>query len=91
MDEFRCKTPDFSVPIATTSDGYASPDALTYTPITPPQSLKDVSVLESQQLSVLTAIASREGSDSNARGHRTTRQARTRSSIEEPKEINYKP
>jgi hypothetical protein len=39
---FAANDQDSSMQIATTDDKYASPDALTYTPITPPQSSKDV-------------------------------------------------
>lgn len=73
-----------------TVNGYASPDAQTYNPITPPQSSKDVSVpLESQQLSVPAVTEPVENVDLNARSHRKTR-ARTRHAValEEPREVD---
>jgi hypothetical protein len=50
-----------SVLIFTAGNGYASPVALTYTPITPPRSSKDVSLqLEPQQLSVSAVTEARK-------------------------------
>jgi hypothetical protein len=76
-----------------TDNGYALPDSQTYSPITPPQSSKDVSVpLESQQLSVPTVTEPGGNVDLNARGHRKTR-ARTRHAVavEGPREVVHKP
>jgi hypothetical protein len=76
-------------PITPTDNRYASPDALTYNPITPPQSSKDVSVpLDPQQLSVPTVTEPREDVDFNTRGNRKTR-ARTRHAVvvEGPREV----
>ena len=76
-----------------TDNGYASPDAETYNPITPPQSSKDATVpLESQQLSVATVTEPGENVDLNAHGQRKTR-ARTRRAVavEGPREVDHKP
>jgi hypothetical protein len=74
-----------SVQIPTADNGYASPDALLYTPITPPQSSKDIS----QQLSVSAVTKPREDVDSNVHGHRRAHRARTRAAdaIEGPREV----
>ena len=46
LDGHNCDAYDDEVdPITPTDNRYASPDAQTYNPITPPQSSKDVSVL----------------------------------------------
>ena len=61
------------------NNGYPSPDAQVYNPITPPQSSKDVSVpLESQQLFVSAVTEVRDDVDSIVGGRRTTRRTRTR-------------
>ncbi|KAF7859680.1 hypothetical protein EAF04_008759 [Stromatinia cepivora] len=76
-----------------TYNGYASPDAETYNPITPPQSSKDASVpLESQQLSAATVTEPGENVDLNAHGQRKIR-ARTRHAVavEGPREVDHKP
>jgi hypothetical protein len=70
---------DFSVPILTADNGNSSPDALIHTPITPPQSSKDVSLpLEPQQLSGSVVTEAREEVGSNVHGHRKTRRVRVR-------------
>jgi hypothetical protein len=77
------RSQDPSMQIATTDDKYASPDALTYTLITPPPSSKDVSVpLESQQLPVPTVTEPRDDVDFNTRDLRKPR-ARTRHAVVE--------
>jgi hypothetical protein len=78
------------VQIPTADNGYASPDALLYTPITPPQSSKYISLsLESQQLTVSASTEPREDVVSNVHGHKRTRRPSTRATdaIEGPREV----
>ena len=81
---------DFSIQITPMHNGYASSDAQTYNPISPPQSSKDVSVpLESQHLSVPTITEPLEYDDSSAHNHRRTRRSRASAAVavEGPREV----
>lgn len=88
---FAANNQESSVQIPTADNGYTSSDALTYTPITPPQSSKDISLpLKSQQLSVSAVAVQRKDVDSNVYGHKRTRRARTRAAdtVERPMEVS---
>jgi hypothetical protein len=74
--------------IPTADNGYRSPDALAYPPITPPQSSKDNSLpRESQQLS--TVMEARE--DVDERSHKRARRTRTRATdpVTGSKEVDH--
>ena len=73
---------DPSMQISTADPGYTSP-AAPYSPITPPQSSKDIS---------LPLESSEDVDDSNVRGQRRSRQARTRATdpVEGPRDVDHK-
>ena len=73
---------DPSMQISTADHGYTSP-AAPYSPITPPQSSKDIS---------LPLESSEDVDDSNVRGQRRSRRARTRATdpVEGPRDVDHK-